>query len=199
MNKSEFLNALSKELSVLSECDRLRSLHYFEEMIDDRMEEGCSEEEAVAAMGNPKEIAENILAEEFADKENTAPEKPKRTIPLWVGILLAVIAAPVWLPLLFSFIGTVIFVYLIPWSIILGIFVAAVCCFIGGIAGLILSPLLLTPAPFALILGFGLSFVAIGLGILLVFPAVLFTKWLAQGTAWCYRKLTALWQGRKRK
>ena len=199
MTKSEFLNALSKELSALSECDRLRSLHYFEEMIADRMEEGCSEEEAVAAMGNPREIAENILAEEFAERETVPNEKKKYTVPLWLAILLAVIAAPVWIPVVVTFIVTVICIYLIPWCLILGLFATAITCFFGGLAGLILSPLFLVAAPFALILGFGLSFVAIGLGILLIFPAVLFTKWLAKGTAWCFRKLSALWQGRKAK
>ena len=47
MNKSEFLGELEKSLSELPEKDRSRSLDYYGEMIDDRTEEGLSEEEAV--------------------------------------------------------------------------------------------------------------------------------------------------------
>ena len=45
MNKQEFLSALSDKLSVLSEEDKEKSIDYYSEMIDDRMEEGLSEEE----------------------------------------------------------------------------------------------------------------------------------------------------------
>ena len=60
MNKKAFLWALMDGLSGLPMEDIERSLDYYSEMIDDRMEDGLSEEEAVAAMGPVKEICAQI-------------------------------------------------------------------------------------------------------------------------------------------
>ena len=49
MTKAEFLKALEEKLSALSAEDRAASLAYYEEIIDDRMEEGLCEADAVAA------------------------------------------------------------------------------------------------------------------------------------------------------
>lgn len=51
MTKAEFLKALEEKLSALSAEDRAASLAYYEEIIDDRMEEGLCEADAVAAAG----------------------------------------------------------------------------------------------------------------------------------------------------
>ena len=61
MTKADFLNALAVRLSSLSEIDVARSLDYYEEMIDDRMDDGMTEEEAVAAAGSPEDAAREIL------------------------------------------------------------------------------------------------------------------------------------------
>ena len=60
MKKNDFLEKLEKLLDGLPKCDIDSSVEYYSEMIDDKMEEGLSEEEAVAAIGTPEEIAENI-------------------------------------------------------------------------------------------------------------------------------------------
>ena len=51
MNKSEFLGALRKGLHGLPQDDIEERLAFYGEMIDDRTEEGLSEEEAVSAVG----------------------------------------------------------------------------------------------------------------------------------------------------
>ena len=48
MSKTEFLTELKKALEGLPEEDIEKSLEYYSEMIDDRIEDGLSEEEAVA-------------------------------------------------------------------------------------------------------------------------------------------------------
>ena len=47
MDKRTFLNSLREQLYGLSQSDIDKSLEYYSEMIDDRMEDGVSEEEAV--------------------------------------------------------------------------------------------------------------------------------------------------------
>lgn len=70
MNKIEFLERLEARLRGINVVDRVRSLDYFSEMIDDCMENGMSEDDAVAALGDLDEIAKRIVQE--------APESPLR-------------------------------------------------------------------------------------------------------------------------
>ena len=63
MKKQEFLTALWKQLSDMPNSDVERSLDYYSEMIDDRVEAGMSEEEAVAEIGSVEEAAKQIMAD----------------------------------------------------------------------------------------------------------------------------------------
>ena len=64
MNKTEFLAAIAEKLGALSKSDMENSLAYYSEMVEDYMENGKTEEEAVAAIGTPEEIAAQILMEQ---------------------------------------------------------------------------------------------------------------------------------------
>lgn len=70
MNKREFLNCLEMELRSLPEAERNQMRMYYSEMISDKMEEGKTEEEAVAELKRPQYIAEEILANSEFQKEN---------------------------------------------------------------------------------------------------------------------------------
>lgn len=88
MDKNTFLSELQKRLKGLPQEDVQRTLDYYREMIEDRMEEGLLEEEAVADMGSIEEIAEPIL-----------PKSSKRKMKTW-EIVLLILGFPVWFPLL---------------------------------------------------------------------------------------------------
>ena len=80
MTKAEFLKALEEKLSALSAEDRAASLAYYEEIIDDRMEEGLCEADAVAAAGPVEEAAAQLLAE-TPHAETRLCDQPKRIEP----------------------------------------------------------------------------------------------------------------------
>nr|AHF25199.1 putative secreted protein [uncultured bacterium Contig1578] len=61
MNKSEFLDRLNHCLAALPAQEKARLNDYYAEMIDDRVENGMSEEEAVAALGDPVALAGELL------------------------------------------------------------------------------------------------------------------------------------------
>ncbi|MBO7297471.1 MAG: DUF1700 domain-containing protein, partial [Clostridia bacterium] len=63
MNKKEFLAELQRCLRGLPDKDILQWLDYYGEMLDERIEEGVREEEAVLAIGAPREIAAKIVEE----------------------------------------------------------------------------------------------------------------------------------------
>ena len=54
MDKQMFLKTLAEKLQGLPQSDIKKSLEYYSEIIDDRMEEGASQEEAVGAMKTPE-------------------------------------------------------------------------------------------------------------------------------------------------
>ena len=61
MSKTEFIEQLRAALNGLSEEDLKKSVDYYEEMIDDRIEDGISEEEAISGLGSIDEIKSRIL------------------------------------------------------------------------------------------------------------------------------------------
>ena len=63
MNKIQFLLELDKALSRLPAVEKEERLRFYSEIIEDRTEEGLTEEEAVAAVGTVRDIAEQITAE----------------------------------------------------------------------------------------------------------------------------------------
>lgn len=63
MNRNEFNEALRRKLGRLSEADRKSMLDYYNECINDRMDDGATEEEAIAALGSLDELAAAVLAD----------------------------------------------------------------------------------------------------------------------------------------
>lgn len=63
MNKAEFLKELQQRIQEYPVDETKKSMEYYAEMIDDRMEDGMSESEAVASLGSVEQIAEQIKCE----------------------------------------------------------------------------------------------------------------------------------------
>ena len=64
MSKEAFINELSGKLDRLSENDRKEYLEFFEELIDDKIEEdGASEAAAVSGLDSAEDIADAIIRE----------------------------------------------------------------------------------------------------------------------------------------
>ena len=101
MNKTEFLAALERALSGLPEQDVQERLSFYGELIDDRVEEGLSEEEAVKERGSVDEIAKQTLADIPLSRLVRERVKPKRALRAW-EIVLLVLGFPLWFPLLLA-------------------------------------------------------------------------------------------------
>ena len=63
MNKLEFLLELSRALEGLPKEEIDEKLGFYNEIIDDKIEDGMSEEDAIAEIGSPEAIAMEIIAE----------------------------------------------------------------------------------------------------------------------------------------
>lgn len=117
MNKQEFLAALRQQLQGLPESDIEKSLEYYSESIDDRMEDGMTEEEAVADMEPPTEIARQIFMDMPLPKVVKAKARPAR--PLRVGeIVLLAVGSPVWVPLALAAVVVFLAIYATIWALV---------------------------------------------------------------------------------
>ena len=102
MNKREFLKALEKRLKNLPKKEIQKSLAFYSEIIDDRMEEGDSEAEAVKNLGTPDEVAREILSDaSFSTIVRGSAERIRtKSGGNTLFVVLAIIGFPIWFPLL---------------------------------------------------------------------------------------------------
>lgn len=134
MSKTEFLTALRTALGKLPEQEIRASLDFYAEMIDDRVEDGATEEEAVAALGDVNAIAAQIIAE--------TPPIPKavakmKTSSRTANIVLAVVLSPIWVPLALAFAVCVAAIYLSLWMVVAALWLCVACLLLCGPIGII--------------------------------------------------------------
>ena len=116
MYKEVFLSKLESGLSGLPREDISERLTFYGEMIDDRIEDGLSEADAVAEIGSVDSVIEQILADTPLKKLVRERVKPTRSLKAW-EIVLIVLSSPVWLSLLIAAVAVVAAVYIVLWSV----------------------------------------------------------------------------------
>ena len=137
MKKHEFILWLRDNLSCLPRQELEERLAFYDEMIQDWMEEGLSEEEAVSQMGDPEEIAAQIIQETPLPLLVKEKIKPKGKLKAW-NIALLVLGSPIWLSLLAAVFAVVISLYAALWSVVISLwscFAAVAACAPAGILG----------------------------------------------------------------
>lgn len=127
MTRDEFLGRLGELLACLPAEQVEETKAFYAEAIADRMEDGMSEEEAVAAMGTPGEVAEATLDDLPAVPRAIARTRRRSTALLWV---LAIVGSPAWVPLLAAFAAVAVTVYICIWVLALCVWIVAVA--LGG-------------------------------------------------------------------
>ena len=141
MTKREFFAQLREKLSGAPQGEIEDRLIFYGEMIDDRIEEGMSEEDAVAAVGDIDSIVSEIISAipmSAIVKEKT---KSKRKMKVW-EIVLLVLGSPIWLSLLAAAIVIIVAVYVVIWSVVISLWAVGAAmagCALGSIAILVLN------------------------------------------------------------
>lgn len=133
MSKLQFLMELYEGLSDLPEDDVEEHVTFYSEMIDDLMEEGLSEEEAVAEIGDIDELIAQIIAEIPFTKRVKGKIVSKKRLKTW-EIVLIVLGAPLWLSLLIAACAVILSLYVVLLSVIIAlwaVFVSLFGCFFG--------------------------------------------------------------------
>lgn len=117
LTKHEFICRLSEELAGIPKYELEERLEFYKEMIDDRIDEGQTEEDAVADIGNVNEIISQILSEIPLTKIIKEKVKPKRKMKGW-EVTLIILGFPLWFPLLVAAAAVIFSIYVSLWSII---------------------------------------------------------------------------------
>lgn len=178
MNKQEFLKQLRDGLNGLPGEEIEERITFYSEMIDDRMEEGLSEEEAVAEIGP----VDGIVSQAVEDIPFTKYIKDRITSKRKLStleIVLLVLGSPIWLSLLIVLFSVVFSVNIVLGAVIISlwaVFGALVACGVSGILGGIGF----------LITGYGISgmvmiaaaFICVGISIYLFFGCKMATQGL---------------------
>ena len=168
MNKQEYLEAIRSRISAMPAHDVNRFMDYYSEMIDDRVEDGLSEEEAVADMGSPDAAVEQILEDMPLTKLVKEKIKPKHELKAW-EVVLIVLGSPVWIPLLITALVLLLTLWIVAFALLISFYAVVLSFVAAGIGGLICAiPLFIANSPYTAVLMLGAALIGIGIAILFV-------------------------------
>ncbi|MGE8034480.1 DUF1700 domain-containing protein [Lysinibacillus sp. NPDC093692] len=169
MNRASFLKKLRGKLQRLPAHEIDIALAYYEEYFDEAGEE--NEQKIIQQLGSPSHVASQIMADyALKDLETTSTSTKKNMSAIWI-IILAILSAPLSLPLLAVAIALIFSFGAVVFSVIIAIIATVLSIFFGGIVALISGFFILTQHWPTAILFMGVGFIVTGLGILL-FPIV---------------------------
>ncbi len=214
MTKQEFLSQLQNGLFSLTESDARERQNFYSEMIDDRIEEGLSEEDAVAQIGDVNEIIASILAEipqrapeqtpvkvgEPAQQKEAPKKQNKKGMEAW-QIVMLILGAPLWGPLLIAAFAVVISLIAVLWSVVGTLWGAlfgalagcGICLTLTGLGCMIAGQWVAGVA----VLGAGLA--CAGLAVFAFFGCIYATKGAAWLTKMTFVGIAKLFGGRRDK
>ena len=165
MDKYDFLLALEARLEGLAEADRQASLDFYSEMLDDLVEGGMTETEAVASHGSPEAIAEEILLEMPLPKLVKAKMKKRRLSGLEITLLA--VGFPIWLPIGIALLAVVFAIYISLWAVVVSLYAADLAFAVSAPAGIMAAiSLFVSGKPTAALLFLGAGLVLAGLSVL---------------------------------
>jgi len=188
MTKRLFLRALRFRISELPEEEIAERINFYSEIIDDRMEEGYSEQEAVEDVGVLDEIAAQIKADALHEKspaekvsdtpsvkDNYSAAERSGGQTVFRAILL-ILGSPIWLSVLVSVFAVLFSAAASLWAVIVSLW--AVCISLGGgVLFCIGSSVFPSGADLAArILWVGIALLSAGLSIFLFYLARIATR-----------------------
>jgi len=186
MNKEMFLTGLCERLSKLPQDEIKEQLAFYSEMIDDRVEDGLSEEAAVAEIGPVDEIAKQIMSEiplshlvrtKVSSTHRTASGRSRKT---WKTVLL-IVGAVVWVPLLIAVLAVLLSLFIAIWAVVISlwaVFLALAASALACIPGAVI--LLVKGNPLGALAAIGAGLLCAGLAILMYFACLAITRGIAR-------------------
>ena len=183
MSRAEFLRLLRWRLAQMPQSEIEKNVAYYDEMFSDMIEDGMTEEEAAARLGDPEEIAKELLRDMPMSELVRSRVRPSGG---WTAfsILLAVVLCPIWLPLLIAAAAVVLGLFIALWAVALAVLVIGAVTLVGAAIFGYLS------VPWGLLTGMAL--IALGAALLAGLGAVWLVKLIARATSALWHKIKEL-------
>lgn len=140
MDKQTFIAELRARLSGLPQQELEDRLSFYCEMIDDRIEDGNSEEDAISNIGSVETIAAEIISDIPLSKIAKERIKPKRRLRAAEIVLIAV-GSPIWISLGVAAFAVILSLYATLWSLVVSIWAVfasfVACAPAAAVAGIV--------------------------------------------------------------
>lgn len=162
MDKSTFIDTLRVSLETLSKDDRNKFISYYEEIIEDYMENGLEFQEVVEKIGSPESIANSILSEQ--DKKMTRTQNPAGKIVI-IGLLI--LGFPLWGSLVLTVALLILSAYIVIWCVPFTTGVSAISFFVAAIVSIAGAPFLMADTLSIGIVQLGVGISSVGIALLL--------------------------------
>ena len=185
MTKREFLDALSKKLSDMPKREIEDRLGFYSEMIDDRVEDGLTEEEAVLEIGSVDELASRIVGEAYVSSEDSTeiaaveyealPTKKKdKHSPM--GKILFWLGSPLWLVLALSLFAVVVALYAVLFSAVASLWAVFAACAVSAPGMIVITAINIVNGGGDVIMMIATALVAAGVAIFAFYGSMAATK-----------------------
>lgn len=182
MTKIEFLNKLNSKLDNFPEQEVNDRISFYIEMIDDYIEEGLTESEAVEKLGSIDEIASSIAGDIPLVKIAKKNLKSKRKLS-GLEITLLIVGFPIWFSLLVALFAVVISLYVSIWAVVISFWACVLSFFVSSFASIVLFIVYLCVGNVPLsLMSLGCSLVLFGLSILFFLLCKYLTIWVIKLT-----------------
>ena len=130
MSEKEYLKKLKRRLSPLKKKDRDSLLDFYKEMIEDKMENGKTEYEAVSELEPVETVAERTLDEYGINRNDPKVKLKTRLSPL--AIVLIIVGSPLWIGLAAGAVGAAVGLLCGALAVVVSVVVACVCMTLCG-------------------------------------------------------------------
>ena len=200
MNRADFLRDLTQQLKNLPGTEIEKLINFYDEMIQDRVEDGMSEDEAVESIGSVMNAAEAAMQDVSLPALMKARVKKSRekspSKALW--LTLVILGFPIWLPLLLIFFIAFFIIYLSLWILTISFYIIEFIFAVCSIGGIVMSIVYTFKhsIPIGICL-FGFSLVLGAIAIAGFEPAGILTKKLSQGSVMFIKKVKSLFINRE--
>lgn len=194
MNRQEYLEALRKALSDMPYSEVEKSVMYCSEIIDDKIEDGMTEQQAVDSMDDISSAARQIKLDQsmgtlIAARANSAGKK--------LSTAAIIVGAPLWAAFAAIVFAAVITMYAVLWAIDIALWaVFAAFAAVGAFGPLIAAYMFTVDARSGCVILAG-SLVSAGLAIFMFILNKFLSRQLIRFTAFIWRKLKTLFVRKK--
>ena len=138
MSRDAFIGELRHRMAGLPQQTVERTVEYYSELIADSVEDGMSEEEAVARLESLEEIVANVVKDTPLSQivQTRVQEKKAKGVSGWV-IALLILGAPVWLPLLIAALVVLFALFIALWAVVIALWAVVAAVILAALAAMV--------------------------------------------------------------